>query len=431
MRTEPELVTLALAGDADAYGELVARYMGTVHGLAYAIVGPADADDLAQEALLRAFLRLDQLRDPAAFAGWLRRVTVTTALNHLAAHRPERLRSVELDLDLDAIDDAPSPHELVETKELADAALAALDALPARYRVPLAMFYLDGASYDAMTAMLGKPLGTVKSLVSRARDLLRDAVARRLELDLSARRLPPEVPMTIAAILKAAQAGDADEVRRLLGRDRSLAAATGDHDKTPLHWAAERGHREVAEVLLAHGADIEARTSWGATALEWAVNLGSAEVARLLLARGASGMNLWIAAGLGDLALVDTELARVPIAGRSRRSGDHWPADAAVATGDVLSDAMYIACRNGHTRAAERLLDAGANIDAKGYFGGRGVHWAAINGHVETVEMLARRGADLSVADDHFASNPAGWATEGGHPTLAARIVELGGATPS
>jgi hypothetical protein len=151
------------------------------------------------------------------------------------------------------------------------------------------MFYLDGASYDPMTAMLGKPLGTAKSLVSRARDMLRDADARRLELDLGARRLKPEVTMTITAVLKAAQAGDAAEVRRLLGHDRPLARAKGEHDKTALHSAAARDHREVAEMLLDHGASIDDRTSWGATALEWTVNLGSADVARLLLARGAPG----------------------------------------------------------------------------------------------------------------------------------------------
>src|SRR5262249_12209239 len=212
-----------------------------------------------------------------------------------------------------------------------------------------------GASYDAMTAMLNKPLGTVKSLVSRARDMLREAVARRLALDLGARRLKPELTMTITAILKAAQAGDAAEVRRLLGHDRALAHAKGDHDKTPLHWAAERDHREVAEVLLDHGARIDDRTSWGATALEWAVNLGSADVARPCPARGAPGMNRWIAAGLGDPDRVEAELARDPIAGRPPRTEglEHWPADAALITGDALSDALVIACRNGHTRVAE------------------------------------------------------------------------------
>jgi ankyrin repeat protein len=67
---------------------------------------------------------------------------------------------------------------------------------------------------------------------------------------------------------------------------------------------------------------------------------------------------------------------------------------------------------------------------AKGYFGGRGVHWAAINGHAETVETLARRGADLSICDDHFASPPASWAAENGHTTLVTRIGELGGRAP-
>ena len=59
--------------------------------------------------------------------------------------------------------------------------------------------------------------------------------------------------------------------------------------KTPLHWAAEHDRRDVAEMLVDAGADLEATTSWGATALDWAATMGSANVADLLVARGAKG----------------------------------------------------------------------------------------------------------------------------------------------
>jgi ankyrin repeat protein len=217
---------------------------------------------------------------------------------------------------------------------------------------------------------------------------------------------------------------------RLLGDNSALANAKGDHDKTPLHWAAEKNHREIAELLLAAGADVELRTSWGATALEWAATLGSKEVGRLLLDRGARGINLYTAAGLGMLDVVAGYFANGrpgPDAGRGPRTGEELeniPPDSAVMTGDVVSDAFYIACRNGELAVAKLLLDHGAAIDAKGYFGATGLHWAAHNGHGDVVRWLLDRGASPDLRDTKFHATPAGWATENHHRELARLIGE-------
>ena len=74
---------------------------------------------------------------------------------------------------------------------------------------------------------------------------------------------------------------------------------------------------------------------------------------------------------------------------------------------------MYSAARNGHSQVVEYLLDRGAAIDAKGVFGGTGVHWAAINGHRNTVDLLIARGASLTIRDVRFNSTPEDWAKEG------------------
>src|SRR5450631_866861 len=95
-----------------------------------------------------------------------------------------------------------------------------------------------------------------------------------------------------AAILQAARDGDMPVVERLLTADPRLVHASDEYLKTPLHWAAEYDRRDVAQMLLDSGADLEATTSWGATPLDWAATLGSTKVADLLLARGARGMNL-------------------------------------------------------------------------------------------------------------------------------------------
>ena len=198
-----------------------------------------------------------------------------------------------------------------------------------------------------------------------------------------------------------------------------------EHGKTKLHWAAETDDIDAAKRLLDAGADIEAKTAWGATPLDWAATMGSAGVGDLLIARGASGFTLIVAAGLGRLDDVKSIVTSgVDLIAHRRRGApespnDDWPADSAHILHDVLSDAMYAAARNGHTQVVEYLLDHGAAIDAKGVFGATALHWAAINGHRDVVELLVTRGASLEIRDARFNSPPEGWALEGGHIELA------------
>ena len=209
-------------------------------------------------------------------------------------------------------------------------------------------------------------------------------------------------------------------MRRLLSADPGLVHATDECLKTPLHWAAEKNHYEIAEMLLEAGADLEATTSWGATPFDWAATMGSARVADLLLARGAKGMNVVAAANLGKLDLVrnfldsDTRLT-FPRQIAASALNDEVVADSARAKGDVISHAFYGACRNGHTDVAELLLERGADVNAKGILGGTGLHWAAINGHKETVAFLLAHGADSTIRDVKFHSTAEGWAAEGGY----------------
>jgi len=226
-----------------------------------------------------------------------------------------------------------------------------------------------------------------------------------------------------AGILQAVKDGDASAVRRLLDQDPRLANAAGEHLKTPLHWAAEHDHFDVARTLLDAGANLEAATSWGATPLHWAATMGSANVADLLLARGAQGMDFVAAASLGKLDLLRKFLeSGAPLASLARpvpaEPDDHWVADSARMKGDVISHAFYCACRNGHTAVAAFLLERGADVNAKGVFGGTGLHWAAINGHQDTVAFLVAHGADLALRDTQFDSTPEGWAAEGRHDEI-------------
>ena len=228
-----------------------------------------------------------------------------------------------------------------------------------------------------------------------------------------------------AEFLDAVRRGDTSAIDDLIRGRGEFVCFADEYQKTGLHWAAEKDQVEAAQMLLDAGADIEAKTSWGATPLDWAAAMGSVRVGDLLLARGASGLTLIVAAGLGKLEEVKAIVASgVELSSHRRRGApespdDHWPADSAHIMRDVLSDAMFAAGRNGHTQVVEYLLDHGAAIDAKGVFGATALHWAAINGHRNTIELLVARGARLDIRDDRFDGTPEDWAQEGGRADLA------------
>jgi ankyrin repeat protein len=222
-------------------------------------------------------------------------------------------------------------------------------------------------------------------------------------------------------MLQAAQRGDVAKVRQLLASDTTLANAKGAHNKTPLHWAAEKNYRELAELLVSAGADINAEVSWGMTPLQWAANMGSREVAQVLLAHGATPqLNMWAAAGLGMLDVVqsfwDSPNTLNPGAGQTRMRdlGDgKWDKAPPKTYLELISEALHIAARNGHIPVAKFLLERGADINCRGFFGAPGLLWAAINGHKPMVEFLIEHGADLTLRDEQFHSTVLGWALEG------------------
>ncbi len=239
------------------------------------------------------------------------------------------------------------------------------------------------------------------------------------------------IEMTVSDTIQffdAVRRGDVDAISALIGERVELVREVSDHDKTGLHWAAELDQIDIARRLVDAGADLEAKTSWGASPLDWAATMGSTRVADFLLSRGASDLTLIGAAALGRLKEVASFVESGTDPGAHRRHDapsaptEDWPADSAHIQGDVLSDALYAAARNGHDDVVEYLLMHGADIDAKGFFGATGLHWAAINGHASTVDLLLARGADATIKDARFDATAEGWAKEGGHHEIRAMI---------
>jgi RNA polymerase sigma-70 factor (ECF subfamily) len=154
-----------------AFSELVNRYYNAAYQWAFLILEDIHtAQDTAQEAFVAAYQNLDQLREPIAFASWLRQIV------HSQAHRLIRNKQ----LDTESIDDDNdttlghfSPEFLIEQAELKENVMAAIHALPEKEQLVTEMFYLKGYSQTEIARMLELPLTTVKKRLQYARQNLR------------------------------------------------------------------------------------------------------------------------------------------------------------------------------------------------------------------------------------------------------------------
>lgn len=177
--SDGELITLALAGEGDAFGELVGRYERAVYHLAYRTLHDVeDAKDACQEAWVKAYRALASFRPEAKFSTWIFTICYRVCCDRLAKRK--RFSGDEVP---DVADPAAGPERLYEAAEEARRLRSAIDALPERYRVVVTLFHLQGKQYEEIAAVLGLPLGTVKTHLFRAKDLLRqrlgDGVTRR------------------------------------------------------------------------------------------------------------------------------------------------------------------------------------------------------------------------------------------------------------
>jgi RNA polymerase sigma-70 factor, ECF subfamily len=170
--TDSELVSQALAGDQTAYRELVVRHGGAAFNLVVRLVqNRAAAEDLTQEAFIRAFERLATYDRARKFSSWFLQVAHHIAIDYL---RRKRRDNVSLDALLDAgfpgpARDADSPHEEAERQALANGLEAALAQLRPEYRAAIVLHYQQGLGHADISGILGVPTGTVKTYLHRAR----------------------------------------------------------------------------------------------------------------------------------------------------------------------------------------------------------------------------------------------------------------------
>ena len=180
------LVHASKSGDVAAFEELVKRYDRKLLRIAQHIThNREDAEDIVQEAFLKAFQHLDQFREDSKFSTWLIRITLNQSLMKLRKWRPTREISIDNDfqregdnLPIDVADWAPNPEELYRAAELREILRKTLQELGVGLRVVFVLRDMEGLSIEQTAEALGLSLAAVKARSFRARLQLRERLSR-------------------------------------------------------------------------------------------------------------------------------------------------------------------------------------------------------------------------------------------------------------
>lgn len=177
--TDQQLVQRVQAGEKAAFNLLVLKYQHRVLKLVSRFISDAaEAEDVAQEAFLKAYRALGSFRGDSAFYTWLYRIAINTAKNALVS---ARRRPVDFDLDLQDPDqydrharlkESDTPERVLLTEEIRQVVERAMEQLPEDLRTAIVLRELEGLSYEEIAEAMDCPVGTVRSRIFRAREAI-------------------------------------------------------------------------------------------------------------------------------------------------------------------------------------------------------------------------------------------------------------------
>lgn len=450
-----DLVVRSRKGDSTAYEQVVRRFQDMAVGYAYSLSGDwQEAEDIAQEAFISAYYTLDKLRDVAAFPGWFRQIVFTHAHRRLRVSQP-----ILVSLEQVAEPSTTDPMRTFEQRESRDELDAALQSLTEAHRSVILLYYINDYSQKEIATFLNVPIGTVKTRLYHARKQLKMRIST---LDhLSSQRPSRDAQFTkkVMRLFDATKAGDIDRVKALLQEDQSLAHATGfihtalwGSDALALHVAVMHGRKDIVDLLLANGADINVRDDkYHFTALIHAIDLAAfmpdyAELGMVdfLLERGAE-RDVWACSWQNDQNAVKEWLDQDPSLVNQVGPGPStllsfcrgieaiqflldYGADPFVTYPrrgwlEQMSPMMDIAYR-GHYDAVRYLLNH-LDMDVD-------IFYASIMGDIERVKQLHQQDSKrihAATPDNHALGarlTPLHLAAQGGHIELVEWLLEQG-----
>jgi RNA polymerase sigma-70 factor (ECF subfamily) len=178
------LVDRAQHGDKKAFELLVVKYQRKLMRLISRLIrDQAEAEDVVQEAFIKAYRALPQFRGDSAFYTWLYRIGINTAKNYLVTQGRRAPTSTEADVeeaetfdDGDQLRDINTPESMLATKQIAETVNLAMEVLPEELRIAITLREIEGLSYEDIAEAMHCPIGTVRSRIFRARE----AIAEKL-----------------------------------------------------------------------------------------------------------------------------------------------------------------------------------------------------------------------------------------------------------
>ncbi|MGL5633125.1 MAG: RNA polymerase sigma factor RpoE [Azovibrio sp.] len=181
---DQKLVELAQQGDSRAFDTLVSKYQRKLGRLVMRLVkDSAEAEDVVQEAFIKAYRALPTFRGESAFYTWLYRIGINTAKNYLVSQKRRAPTSTEYDNDEaesfaegELLRDINTPEGVLMSKQIGQTVNQAVDSLPEELRNAIILREIEGMSYEEIADKMGCPIGTVRSRIFRARE----AVANKL-----------------------------------------------------------------------------------------------------------------------------------------------------------------------------------------------------------------------------------------------------------
>lgn len=167
-------------GDQEAFEDVVAFYQHKVYQICYRMLGNVhEAEDIAQEAFIRAFINIDSYDEQRKFSTWLYRIATNLAIDRLRKKKPDYYLDAEvkgtegLTMYSQLAAEQALPEEEVESLELQSYIQKEIMALPPKYRSVIALRYLDEMPLSEISEILDIPIGTVKTRIHRGREALR------------------------------------------------------------------------------------------------------------------------------------------------------------------------------------------------------------------------------------------------------------------
>lgn len=183
LQSDLELVKLVQQGNKRCFDLLVIKYQGRVLALVNRFVkDSSEAQDVAQEAFIRAYRAIKNFRGDSAFYTWLYRIAVNTAKNHLLARKRRPQADVALDDDeqftddIEALHDAETPETQLSRDQLKRVIDEVIASMSEELRRAICLREFEGRSYEEIADILGCPIGTVRSRIFRAREMIDDKV---------------------------------------------------------------------------------------------------------------------------------------------------------------------------------------------------------------------------------------------------------------